>query len=107
MEGVSFRALLDDANADIGKHTQFYSMLGTRGIWHRGWFADTVHAACPSGWGHFDADRWELFHIEQDRSQCTICAEHPGKLEELKALWFAEAEKYNGMPLYDLDMLVT
>ncbi|MGN2637945.1 arylsulfatase [Nocardia takedensis] len=108
LEGVSFRALLDDADADVGKHTQFYSMLGTRGIWHRGWFADTVHAACPSGWGHFDADRWELFHLERDRSQLRdLAAEHPEKLAELTALWFAEAEKYNGLPLNDLDIIST
>ncbi|MDR7166574.1 arylsulfatase [Nocardia kruczakiae] len=106
LEGVSFRALLDDPDADTGKHTQFYSMLGTRGIWHRGWFADTVHAACPSGWGHFDSDRWELFHIEDDRSQMhDLAGDRPEKLEELKALWFAEAEKYNGLPLYDLDIV--
>lgn len=106
LEGVSFRALFDDAEADVGKHTQFYSMLGTRGIWHRGWFADTVHAACPSGWGHFDKDRWELFHIDQDRSQMHDLADvHPEKLEELKALWFSEAAKYNGMPLNDLDIV--
>ncbi|MCX0270882.1 sulfatase-like hydrolase/transferase [Nocardia zapadnayensis] len=106
LEGVSFRALLDDPDADTGKHTQFYSMLGTRGIWHRGWFADTVHAACPSGWGKFDTDRWELFHLENDRSQLhDLAEEHPEKLAELKALWFAEAEKYNGMPLNDLDVV--
>lgn len=106
LEGVSFRALLDDANADTGKHTQFYSMLGTRGVWHRGWFANTVHAACPSGWGNFDKDRWELFHIEQDRSQMHDLADaHPERLEEMKALWFSEAAKYNGMPLNDLDII--
>ena len=33
-------------------HTQFYSMLGTRGIWHDGWKAVTTHPAI-SGWGHF------------------------------------------------------
>lgn len=108
LEGVSFRALLDDADADIGKHTQFYSMLGTRGIWHRGWFADTVHAACPSGWGHFETDRWELFHLEADRSQLHDLADrHPEMLEELKALWFSEAEKFNGLPLNDLDIVST
>ena len=60
-------------------------MLGTRGIWHDGWFANTVHAASPAGWSHFDDDRWELFHIEADRSQChDLAAEQPEKLEELK-----------------------
>ncbi|MGV9666333.1 arylsulfatase [Nocardia niigatensis] len=106
LEGVSFQALFDDANADVGKHTQFYSMLGTRGIWHRGWFANTIHAACPSGWGHFDQDRWELFHLDKDRSQMhDLAQKHPEKLEVLKALWFSEAEKYNGMPLNDLDFV--
>lgn len=106
LEGSTFRALLDDANADTGKHTQFYSMLGTRGIWHRGWFADAIHAACPSGWGHFDQDRWELFDLEHDRSQVHDLADsYPEKLEELKALWFSEAEKYQGLPLNDLDIV--
>jgi arylsulfatase len=105
LEGVSFKAALADPAADTGKHTQFYTMLGTRGIWHRGWFANTVHAATPSGWGHFDADRWELYHLDEDRSQCRdLAAEHPDKLKELQAMWFAEADKYNGLPLADLNI---
>lgn len=108
LEGTSFAAALDDSSADTGKRTQFYSMLGTRGIWHDGWFANTVHAASPAGWGHFDDDRWELFHIDADRSQCRdLAAEHPEKLEELTALWFAEAQKYNGLPLGDLNVFET
>jgi arylsulfatase len=108
LDGISFRAALDDPAADTGKDTQFYAMLGTRGIWHRGWFANTVHAASPAGWSHFDRDRWELFHIAGDRSQCRdLAAEHPDRLEELKALWFGEAGKYNGLPLADLNILET
>jgi hypothetical protein len=83
-------------------------MLGTRGIWHQGWFANTVHAATPAGWSHFDQDRWELYHIEADRSQChDLAAEHPDKLEEMTGLWFSEAAKYNGLPLADLNILET
>ncbi|MGE5697005.1 MAG: arylsulfatase [Candidatus Sericytochromatia bacterium] len=108
LDGMSFRAALDDPNADTGKDTQFYAMLGTRGIWHKGWFANAIHAATPSGWGHFEQDRWELFHIETDRSQCHDLAERePEKLEELKKLWFEEAAKYNGLPLADLNILET
>ncbi|HEU4362512.1 MAG TPA: arylsulfatase [Mycobacterium sp.] len=106
LEGMSFKAALIDPDAVTGKLTQFYEMLGTRGIWHQGWFANTVHAATPSGWSHFDDDRWELYHIERDRSQChDLAAEHPDKLAELKALWFAEADKYNGLPLADLNIV--
>jgi arylsulfatase len=108
LDGVSFKAALDNPTADTGKDTQFYTMLGTRGIWHEGWFANTVHAATPAGWSHFDADRWELFHIESDRSQChDLAAERPDKLEELKKLWFDEAAKYNGLPLADLNIFET
>lgn len=108
LEGVSFAAALKDPEFPTGKHTQFYTMLGTRGIWHQGWFANTVHAASPAGWGHFDTDRWELYHIESDRSQCRDLAdEHPERLEELKALWFSEAAKYNGLPLGDLNIFET
>lgn len=108
LEGVSFKAALDDSTADTGKATQFYAMLGTRGIWHEGWFANTVHAASPAGWSHFDKDRWELFHIESDRSQCRdLATENPAKLAEMQELWFAEAAKYNGLPLADLNMFET
>jgi arylsulfatase len=108
LDGMSFKAALADPNADTGKTTQFYTMLGTRGIWHNGWFANTIHAATPAGWSHFDKDRWELFHIEADRSQChDLAAEQPEKLEELKALWFSEATKYNGLPLADLNIFET
>ncbi len=108
LDGVSVSAALSDSTAETGKHTQFYTMLGTRGIWHQGWFANTVHAATPAGWSHFDSDRWELYHLEADRSQCRdLAAEHPDKLEELKALWFSEAAKYNGLPLADLNIVET
>ncbi|VCT88559.1 Arylsulfatase [Mycolicibacterium hassiacum DSM 44199] len=108
LDGVSFKAALADPKAVTRKRTQFYTMLGTRGIWHDGWFANTVHAASPSGWSHFDKDRWELFNLEADRSQChDLAAEHPEKLEELVALWFEEARRYNGLPLNDLNVLET
>jgi len=108
LDGVSFKAALEDSKASTGKETQFYTMLGTRGIWHKGWFANTVHAATPSGWSHFDKDPWELYHIEADRSQChDLAGKKPEKLEEMKKLWFAEAAKYNGLPLADLNILET
>jgi arylsulfatase len=108
LEGVSFKAALSDPEAVTGKQTQFYEMLGTRGVWHRGWFANTVHAAAPSGWSHFADDRWELFHIETDRAQIRdLAAEQPSKLAELQALWFAEADKYDGLPLNDLSVIET
>ncbi|MNL10281.1 hypothetical protein D3C87_1310780 [compost metagenome] len=77
-------------------------MLGTRGIWAQGWHANTVHPPTPSGWGHFETDVWELYHLETDRSQVRNLAEtHPDTLEKLKSLWYMLAGKFNGLPLDD------
>ncbi len=101
IEGISFKNTFDDPKATTGKETQFYTMLGTRGIWHNGWFANAIHPAV-AGWSHFDKDEWELYNQEEDRNQMNNLADKdPEKLEELKSLWFFEAGKYNGLPLED------
>ncbi|MDY6998198.1 MAG: arylsulfatase [Actinomycetota bacterium] len=110
LEGVSFAAALRDPSAAGEKHVQFYSMMGTRGVWCDGWFASAVHpptSAVPGrpGWSRFSQDRWELFHIDTDRSQIhDLAAEHPDKLEELKSLWRQEAARHNAYPLNDLSV---
>ncbi len=46
-------------------------------------------------------DRWELFHIDADRSQCRdLAIEQPDKLEELKALWFSEGRQIQRLLLW-------
>ncbi|WP_029146279.1 arylsulfatase [Microbacterium luticocti] len=102
IEGVSFLPALVDPAATTDKSVQFYSMLGTRGIWSQGWHASAVHAPTPSGWGRFDEDRWELYHLDEDRNQLhDLAAEHPEKLDELKRLWDELARRYNGYPIDD------
>lgn len=101
IEGTSFLPVLVDG-APTAKPHQFYSMLGTRGVWSDGWHASAVHAPTPSGWGRFDEDRWELYHLPDDRNQLNDLAEtHPAKLAELVRLWDELARKYNGYPLDD------
>ena len=43
LPGVSMRYSFDDAAAATTKETQYYEMLGTRGIWHKGWKAVAEH----------------------------------------------------------------
>jgi arylsulfatase A-like enzyme len=101
LEGASFRHTFDDASAPTHKQYQMYGMLGTRGVWFEGWQAATVHPAV-SGWGHFAADRWELFHLDEDRTQLhDLAGQHPDKLEKMKQLWFMLAGRYQGLPLDD------
>jgi arylsulfatase len=42
-DGVSMRYSFDDPAAPSTRKTQFFSMLGSRGIWHEGWKAVTTH----------------------------------------------------------------
>ncbi len=101
LNGVSMRYSFDDANAATRKQRQYYSMLGTRGIWENGWKAAALHAPI-SGVGHFDKDKWELYHVDADRSEAKNVAEQePEKLESLVKAWFEEAEKNNVLPLDD------
>jgi len=100
-DGVSLRATIDDANTPSPRKTQFYSMLGSRSIWHEGWKAVTTHPAI-SGWGHFNDDEWELYHVDVDRVEVhNLAAEQPDKLREMVNLWFAEAGANNAFPLDD------
>jgi arylsulfatase len=101
VQGVSMRYSFDAASIPTAKKMQFYSMLGTRGIWHDGWKAVTTHPAL-SGWSHFEEDTWELFHTEVDRSEVhDLAAENPGKLTEMVGLWFYEAGANHAFPLDD------
>jgi arylsulfatase A-like enzyme len=54
LAGVSMRYSFDKPKARTKKKTQYYEMVGTRGIWHKGWKASTVHAPAPADQGHFD-----------------------------------------------------
>ncbi|MDT2008082.1 sulfatase-like hydrolase/transferase [Rhodococcus opacus] len=101
LQGVSMRYSFDAATIPTAKHTQFYSMLGTRGIWHDGWQAVTTHPAI-SGWGRYPDDTWELYHTEVDRAELhDLAADEPGRLAELVGLWFHEAGANQAFPLDD------
>jgi arylsulfatase len=100
-DGVSMRYCFDDPSAPSARQTQFYSMLGSRAIWHNGWKAVTTHPTI-SGWGHFNDDTWELYHTDVDPSELhDLAAEHPDKLRELINMWFTEAGANEAFPLDD------
>src|SRR4051812_9418489 len=106
LPGVSMRYSFDAAGTPTRKETQYYEMLGTRGIWHKGWKAVAEHGPLPLDRGRFDEDRWQLFHTDVDRAEAhDVADEHPEKVAELVELWQSEAKKYNVLPLNDLGVL--
>jgi arylsulfatase len=88
-------------------------MFGHRAIWARGWKAVALHWSRAVlrrlGYidhelhdGDWDADEWELYHLDDDPAEMlNLAAEHPEILEEMIALWWDEAEKHRVLPLDD------
>jgi arylsulfatase A-like enzyme len=101
LEGVSFRSTFGSDDVPTPKESGFFSMLGSRAVWHKGWKAVSVHPTI-AGWGHFDRDRWELFNTEEDPTEAhDLAADEPVKLQEMINHWFHLAGMYNGLPLLD------
>ena len=114
IEGVSFAHTFDDASAPTKHHTQYFEMMGHRSLYHDGWRAvcpwpgpSFIEAGKPFGepisadkLTELDAKGWELYHIEKDWAEnYNVAAENRPKLIEMIATWYAEAGKYNVLPI--------
>ncbi len=108
MDGFSMAYTFDKegANKPSNHRTQYFEMLGNRGIYHDGWIASTVPENPP--WlltttlnpDVANTGKWELYDLTQDWTQDHNLADsHPDKLRELKELFFVEAAKYQVLPL--------
>ena len=104
IEGTSLVYTFDDANALTRHTTQYFEMLGNQGIYSDGWMASALWA---EPWVSEPADNkdilnldWELYHIDEDFTQAVNLADQmPEKLQEMKDLFYAEAARYNVLPL--------
>jgi arylsulfatase A-like enzyme len=106
IEGVSLRYTFDDATAPDRRTTQYFEMVGNRGIYHDGWNAAARHGTpwemVGAGDRPFDQDRWELYDLDHDWTQARdLAAEEPERLRELQHVFDQEAEKYHVLPLDD------
>ncbi|MDR7251345.1 arylsulfatase [Nocardioides sp. BE266] len=107
IEGTSLAYSFDDADAPERRSTQYFEMIGNRGIFHEGWTAVTQHSIPWEMVGDdkppFDEDVWELYdHTSGDWSQAhDVASKHPDKLRELQELFMQEAARYHVLPLDD------
>ncbi|MBM4523518.1 sulfatase-like hydrolase/transferase [Rhodococcus hoagii] len=106
LDGVDMAYSFHDAAAPERHVTQYFEMLGNRGIYHRGWSAVTKHRTpwqIPGGPGiAFDDDVWELYDGAADWTQARdLAKEYPERLRELQRLFLIEATRYNVLPLDD------
>ena len=88
LEGVSFKSTFLSDDVPTPKQEAFFSMLGSRAVWHKGWKAVSVHPTI-AGWGKFDQDRWELYDTTVDPTESNdLAAKEPVKLQEMINHWF-------------------
>ena len=106
IEGVSMVYTFDKANANAPstRKTQYFEMIGNRGIYHDGWYANTTPPVAPwmlnAPMPDINDYKWELYNLTEDYSQANdLAAKMPDKLKEMQALFEQEATKYNVLPL--------
>jgi arylsulfatase A-like enzyme len=106
VEGTSMRYTFDDAAAPDRRRTQYFEMVGNRGIYHEGWTAVTRHGTpwlmVDSGDRPFEDDVWELYDTTTDWTQARdLAATMPDRLRELQQLFVIEAGRHQVFPLDD------
>ena len=112
MHGSSFSASLIDSAAPEHRTQQYFESVGNRGMYKDGWWLamkteripwdltpDALGPYSPGVWDP-DAGPAELYYLPDDFSQAKdLAADHPEKVQELKDLFWEEAERYKVLPL--------
>jgi hypothetical protein len=109
IDGASLVPTFADRSADAPRDTQYFEMLGSRAMVRGRWKATTDHISqgvpdeeLLDGSRDFDTDRWALFDLDADFSEArNVAGEYPHVVQELEALWWSHAGRYNVLPLDD------
>ncbi len=109
IEGISMAYTYDHPKKPSERLTQYFEIAGNRGIYHDGWVACTTPHILP--WDDaskippvdvISGYKWELYNVAKDFSEAiNVADKYPDKLRELQLLFYAEAAKYNVLPLDD------
>jgi arylsulfatase len=112
MHGSSFAATFTNGAAAEHRPQQYFETVGNRGMYKDGWWLamkteripwvltpDALKPYAPGVWDP-DATPAELYYLPDDFTQAKdLAAEHPEKVQELKDLFWEEAERYKVLPL--------
>ena len=117
LAGVSLADSFDNPSAGDKHLTQYFECLGHRSIYHDGWravcgwpgpsFAEAAQKErhfsdeiTPEILDDLEMTGWELYHVAEDFSEShDLASQNPVKLRELISMWWAEAGKYNVLPI--------
>ncbi len=107
LDGHSFANSFNNVDAKSLTTTQYFELMGSRGIFKEGWFAGTFGPRVPwsakasrlKGWDP-NKDIWELYNINEDYSQSNdLAKKHPEKLKEMQDAFSVEAAKNKVYPI--------
>lgn len=104
IDGKSFISTFANADAAEIRTTQYFEVFSNRALYHEGWVAAHQHTF---PWRQdfspgYENEIWELYNVAEDFSESNnVADQYPEKLEELKAIWEEEANKYHVFPLDD------
>jgi arylsulfatase len=107
IDGVSMAGSFTAAKAPENKHVQYFENNGSTGIYQNGWYACTFGPLSPwinaqPGLDQWDFSQavWELYDLTMDFSQMhDLAKEMPGKTEEMKTLFLAQAKDNKAFPI--------
>jgi arylsulfatase A-like enzyme len=98
VHGTSFAYTFTEPDAPSRHASQYFETAGHRGIYRGGFKAVTYHEPGTP----FEDDRWELYALDRDFSECHDLAEsQPALVAELRDDWWNEARRYGVLPLDD------
>ena len=111
-DGITFGDSFGDPAAPERHTQQYYEILGNRAMYKDGWLfcqrlqripwvldPDELRGKFGPTWDP-EADPIELYYLPDDFTQSNnVAADHPEKVQELRELFWAEAESNNVLPL--------
>ncbi len=107
IDGISMAYTFNQADAAPRKKTQYFEVLGSRGVYHEGWMGSVFGPRLPwqpdpSVFKEWNAskDKWALYNINADYSQSTDLSEqNKSKTREMEKRFDAEAIANKVYPL--------
>lgn len=105
IEGISMVYSFADGHAPDRRTKQYFELLSNRAIYKEGWVACTTPVGAPWDPNTPNADeitgyKWELYDVNNDYSQAEdLAAKMPDKLKDMQLSFYAEAARYNVLPL--------
>lgn len=102
LEGVSMVNSFDHPDAPTTKKGQYIEVEAQRAYISDGWKIVSFREPDES----YNAHPWHLYHLAEDFSETNDLADkYPKKVDELKAKWWADAQRYDVLPLVDMPLL--